>query len=78
MDERLSPEEVQAVTSHLLTNVKALRRSTTLDRDEMAQLVRRSRVVEIRRKSKNPHSDKIRAGSGFMCGARPRLMLPSC
>ena len=59
VDERLSPEEVQAVTSHLLTNVKALRRSTTLDRDEMAQLVRRSRVVEIRRKSKNPHSDKI-------------------
>ena len=39
--------EVQAVTNHLLTNVKALRRSTTLDRDEMAQLVRRSRVVEI-------------------------------
>ena len=61
VDERLSPEEVQAVTSHLLTNVKALRRSTTLDRDEMAQLVRRSRVVEIRRKSKNPHSDKIHA-----------------
>ena len=61
VDERLSPEEVQAVTSHLLTNVKALRRSTTLDRDEMAQLVRRSRVVEIRRKSKSPHSDKIHA-----------------
>merc|ERR1719482_895315 len=61
VDERLSLEEVQAVTSHLLTNVKALRRSTTLDRDEMAQLVRRSRVVEIRRKSKNPHSDKIHA-----------------
>jgi len=59
VDERLSPEEVQAVTAHLLTNVKALRRSTTLERDEMAQLVRRSRVVEIKRKSKNPHSDKI-------------------
>ena len=59
VDERLSPEEVQAVTAHLLTNVKALRRSKTLERDEMAQLVRRSRVVEIKRKSKNPHSDKI-------------------
>ena len=63
VDERLSPEEVQAVTAHFLTNVDALNGADTkkrLNRDEMMALVRRSRVVELARATKNPHADVVK------------------
>lgn len=54
--ERLSPEEIQAVTAHLMTNVAQLREgmspARTLKKDEMETLVRRSRVVDMKRNTK--------------------------
>ncbi|KAH8070013.1 hypothetical protein JL721_5556 [Aureococcus anophagefferens] len=67
VDERLSLEEVQAVTAHFMTNVRQLNSpaneddgSRLLNHDEMSALVRRSRVVELRRRTKNAHADVIK------------------
>ena len=68
VDERLSLEEVQAVTAHFMTNVSQLNspaneggdETRLLNRDEMSALVRRSRVVELRRRTKNAHADVIK------------------
>ena len=67
VDERLSLEEVQAVTAHFMTNVSQLNSpaneddgSRLLNHDEMSALVRRSRVVELRRRTKNAHADVIK------------------
>lgn len=47
VDERLSPEEIQAVTAHLFSNTQL-----TLSKEAMQSLVRRSRVVDVQRESK--------------------------
>merc|ERR1719482_1770719 len=68
VDERLSLEEVQAVTAHFMTNVSQLNspaagdenETRLLNRDEMSALVRRSRVVELRRRTKNAYADVIK------------------
>lgn len=48
VDERLTPEEIQAVTAHLCTNTQL-----SLSKSEMQNLIRRSRVVDMKRVSKN-------------------------
>ncbi|KAJ1444882.1 hypothetical protein M885DRAFT_551676 [Pelagophyceae sp. CCMP2097] len=74
VDERLSKAEVDAITAHLLTNVSALKTQpqddaadgvelrdmqAMLTREEMAVLVRRSRVVEQKRVTKSAHAETI-------------------
>mmetsp|Transcript_1385 Transcript_1385/g.1831 ORF Transcript_1385/g.1831 Transcript_1385/m.1831 type:complete len:391 (-) Transcript_1385:142-1314(-) len=70
VDEHLSPEEVKAVTAHLLTNVDQLEkgippngqnyeeRQRKLSKEEMTTLVRNSTVVDRKRFGKL-HSDRV-------------------
>ena len=52
-DSRLGEDEVKAVAAHLLSNVLQVQQLFEMDMDAVRELVRRSTVVELRRKSDN-------------------------